>query len=360
MDLVVKMVPGTSSEFHLDQEKNRANMGQNPDELAWSNPAGSPETCCPQGHKLSLYTTKAGGTCDGCGAAVAQAQVMDCRKCNWYLCAECTPQPANGGAEQANERKLKVENPFLEVDDDDDDEKLDAITDATASASISGISHALDLSGDSSSDSDSEDSAESDDDDGGIEPDITPRSVCFEHEVFTPSRRYRCVQETRSSSNWGSMSDQELHEGGGGSLVKNIVKGNQVVYISERRVLGDQSVWLRCEPQNDGTSEAPSGWIREEDWKGRVVMQANGRDVYYEVLKKTPATESWKPKSSKCATLRTGDIIAARETHVDEETGEMRVRCTAGWLSCNNVKKGKGTQILHALVWQHDTAYGED
>jgi hypothetical protein len=77
----------------IGRSRRRAGMAEELGDTARSNPAGSPESCCPQGHKLALYTTKAGGACDGCGAAVAQAQVMDCRECNWYLCAECTPQP---------------------------------------------------------------------------------------------------------------------------------------------------------------------------------------------------------------------------------------------------------------------------
>lgn len=33
------------------------------------------------------------GTCDGCKQAVCNGErVMDCRKCNWYLCERCHPQ----------------------------------------------------------------------------------------------------------------------------------------------------------------------------------------------------------------------------------------------------------------------------
>ena len=56
--------------------------------------AGKPKSeglspdCCPAGHKLVLYTPKDGGACDGCGRrnemrVSDNAEVMDCRQCNW-------------------------------------------------------------------------------------------------------------------------------------------------------------------------------------------------------------------------------------------------------------------------------------
>lgn len=47
---------------------------------------------CPQGHELQLWAARS-GKCDGCNAKVTQGeQVMDCRRCNWYLCDACAPQ----------------------------------------------------------------------------------------------------------------------------------------------------------------------------------------------------------------------------------------------------------------------------
>lgn len=44
---------------------------------------------CPAGHKLQPHTAQ-GGTCDKCnGKVVLGDQVMDCRRCNWYLCKMC-------------------------------------------------------------------------------------------------------------------------------------------------------------------------------------------------------------------------------------------------------------------------------
>jgi len=46
---------------------------------------------CPGGHQLKPAVAEA-GACDGCRrAVVAGEQVMDCRACNWYLCAQCRP-----------------------------------------------------------------------------------------------------------------------------------------------------------------------------------------------------------------------------------------------------------------------------
>merc|ERR1719203_117042 len=47
---------------------------------------------CPDGHLLEPFKAPA-GTCDGCKARVKSGDcVMDCRKCNWYLCQRCHPQ----------------------------------------------------------------------------------------------------------------------------------------------------------------------------------------------------------------------------------------------------------------------------
>jgi len=46
---------------------------------------------CPGGHSLILRAAGS-GRCDGCHKAVAAGeQVMECRQCNWYLCATCRP-----------------------------------------------------------------------------------------------------------------------------------------------------------------------------------------------------------------------------------------------------------------------------
>jgi hypothetical protein len=56
---------------------------------------------CPNNHELVLYTA-IGGNCDVCNRIVfVGEQVMDCRSCNWYMCARCSrnngfsmPQPS--------------------------------------------------------------------------------------------------------------------------------------------------------------------------------------------------------------------------------------------------------------------------
>ena len=56
---------------------------------------------CPSNHDLVLYTA-IGGNCDVCNRIVfVGEQVMDCRSCNWYMCARCArnngfvmPQPS--------------------------------------------------------------------------------------------------------------------------------------------------------------------------------------------------------------------------------------------------------------------------
>lgn len=50
---------------------------------------------CPSGHLLQPWTAKT-GICDGCSRDVhAGDTVMDCRACNFYLCASCHPQEQN-------------------------------------------------------------------------------------------------------------------------------------------------------------------------------------------------------------------------------------------------------------------------
>jgi len=58
---------------------------------------------CPRNHELVQYTA-IGGSCDVCNRIVfVGQQVMDCRECNWYMCARCartngftlTPQQPN-------------------------------------------------------------------------------------------------------------------------------------------------------------------------------------------------------------------------------------------------------------------------
>merc|ERR1719188_1483493 len=49
---------------------------------------------CPSGHELKAAQAEA-GRCDGCRKAVSEGEaVMDCRTCNWYLCAVCRPGDA--------------------------------------------------------------------------------------------------------------------------------------------------------------------------------------------------------------------------------------------------------------------------
>lgn len=47
---------------------------------------------CLEGHELQLWAARS-GKCDGCHKKVQTGeQVMDCRRCNWYLCNICCPQ----------------------------------------------------------------------------------------------------------------------------------------------------------------------------------------------------------------------------------------------------------------------------
>jgi hypothetical protein len=44
---------------------------------------------CPSGHPLKIYVTS-GGSCDGCRTSQsAGTTVMDCRRCNYWLCSDC-------------------------------------------------------------------------------------------------------------------------------------------------------------------------------------------------------------------------------------------------------------------------------
>jgi len=48
--------------------------------------------CCPAGHELQPWVARS-GHCDGCTRQVQRGEnVMDCRRCNWYLCRACCPQ----------------------------------------------------------------------------------------------------------------------------------------------------------------------------------------------------------------------------------------------------------------------------
>mmetsp|Transcript_3778 Transcript_3778/g.8778 ORF Transcript_3778/g.8778 Transcript_3778/m.8778 type:complete len:490 (-) Transcript_3778:233-1702(-) len=55
-------------------------------------PAPEKPPQCPEGHELQLWAARS-GKCDGCSKKVQTGeQVMDCRRCNWYLCNQCCPQ----------------------------------------------------------------------------------------------------------------------------------------------------------------------------------------------------------------------------------------------------------------------------
>merc|ERR1711971_1346527 len=45
---------------------------------------------CPRCHVLEEFAETLEGACDDCGNGVAKDErVMDCRRCNWYLCMAC-------------------------------------------------------------------------------------------------------------------------------------------------------------------------------------------------------------------------------------------------------------------------------
>merc|ERR1712181_47458 len=46
---------------------------------------------CPKGHSLKAWTSPMSGICDGCkGEVDKREEVLDCRACDWYLCARCS------------------------------------------------------------------------------------------------------------------------------------------------------------------------------------------------------------------------------------------------------------------------------
>jgi len=48
---------------------------------------------CPKDHMLQPWISAGVGSCDGCHQKVYDGErVMDCRRCNWYLCERCHPQ----------------------------------------------------------------------------------------------------------------------------------------------------------------------------------------------------------------------------------------------------------------------------
>merc|ERR1712048_687707 len=70
---------------------------------------------CKNGHELTPYLAL-GGMCDGCKKRINNGdKVMDCRKCNWYLCRDCYRDA--GGDDAIFDRQ-----PFVVNEDDDDDD----------------------------------------------------------------------------------------------------------------------------------------------------------------------------------------------------------------------------------------------
>ncbi|CAK0840348.1 unnamed protein product [Prorocentrum cordatum] len=58
--------------------------------VAWQQRAARGE--CPEGHELLPWTAKEGSCC-GCGKLFPSGeQVMDCRRCDWFLCEMCCPR----------------------------------------------------------------------------------------------------------------------------------------------------------------------------------------------------------------------------------------------------------------------------
>ena len=48
---------------------------------------------CGRGHTLKVYMTPGTGTCDGCSKYITRGTtLMDCRRCNYYLCGQCDPR----------------------------------------------------------------------------------------------------------------------------------------------------------------------------------------------------------------------------------------------------------------------------
>jgi hypothetical protein len=159
--------------------------------------------------------------------------------------------------------------------------------------------------------------------------DVTPRSICFQHDVFEASK-YECTSSAYLGSSW-----IQRDAGRSGSLKKG-----QVVRVTERRQLGDQSVWLRCD------CASGQGWMKEEV-EGKVMLMAAGQP-YYAVMAKAHCRASWKSDSARTGTLHAGDVIAVTETHLIEETGEVRARFSQGWVSMNDMRKK--SQVLKPMV----------
>lgn len=70
-----------------------------------------PENCiinCINGHPLNKYVTSTWGKCNLCNKSVSKGNiVLDCRKCNYYLCLKCI--------NEINLRYLKTFNDAFEI-----------------------------------------------------------------------------------------------------------------------------------------------------------------------------------------------------------------------------------------------------
>jgi len=76
---------------------------------------------CTSGHALVRFVTPGLGDCDRCGAEVPEGSaVLDCRKCNWFLCSSCSdpPSPPEVPAPSPNLAPATPEKP-LTVDEED-------------------------------------------------------------------------------------------------------------------------------------------------------------------------------------------------------------------------------------------------
>jgi hypothetical protein len=158
------------------------------------------------------------------------------------------------------------------------------------------------------------------------------REISIEHTIFENCRLYESTTPVNISRGWSEGSEQE-HCGA-------VLKG-QVVRVKERRRLGDQSCWLRC------SCDGAEGWVQEEV-DGKVMLMGEGQS-YYAVTVKTHARKSWEINSAKTTLLEIGDIIFVQETHLFDNSGEVRARFSQGWVSINDMKKG-GRQILRPIV----------
>jgi len=71
--------------------------------LSFPNSGVEPFPTCPQGHSLRLFQAS-GGACDGCGTQVQEGEnVLDCRTCDWFLCQACLPQSEAARCPQGHE-----------------------------------------------------------------------------------------------------------------------------------------------------------------------------------------------------------------------------------------------------------------